>query len=187
MPGSAYGSLFDIAEEQLGYVTTAQAEAAGVSRPALSKMVSRGVLQRMDTGVYRLVQYPPSPLELFMEAVLWPYGMRGVISHESALSLYELSDVNPSKIHITVPSGFRIQRSVPSVYVIHHQVLEEHEVTTHRGIDVTTVPRAIRDCNDSGLGADLTSQAVKDALREGYLASNQASRLYRELGLGEDP
>lgn len=186
MPGSAYEALFEVAEEQLGYVTTAQAERAGVSRAALSKMVSRRVLQRMDTSVYRLVQYPPSPLEPFMEAILWPYGKRGVISHESALSLFELSDANPSKIHITLPAGFRIQRSVPSVYQIHQELLEEHEVTTHRGIDVTTVERTIRDCKESGLGAGLIKQAFNDALREGYLNSTQAARLRRELGLAGD-
>ncbi len=35
-------------------------------------------------------------------AVSWTLG-RGVISHESALALHALADVNPSRIHLTVP------------------------------------------------------------------------------------
>ncbi len=40
-----------------------------------------------------------------MEATLWPRGAHGALSHETALDLYGLSDVNPAKIHITVPHG----------------------------------------------------------------------------------
>lgn len=38
----------------------------------------------------------------FAAAVAWSLG-RGVISHESALVLHELADVNSLRIHLTVP------------------------------------------------------------------------------------
>ena len=45
------------------------------------------------------------------DLVLWSRNraeeIEGVCSHQSALSLYELSDLNPSKIHIAVPTDFR--------------------------------------------------------------------------------
>jgi hypothetical protein len=39
----------------------------------------------------------------------------GVFSHHTALSLHELSDVNPSKLEITVPSSFRRGVAIPKV------------------------------------------------------------------------
>ncbi len=41
-----------------------------------------------------------------MEAALWADGP-GVISHESALLLWGLADVNPRLIHLTVPPPYR--------------------------------------------------------------------------------
>jgi predicted transcriptional regulator of viral defense system len=40
--------------------------------------------------------------------------VRGTISHESALALYGLSDVSPSKVHITLPPALRIRRTPPA-------------------------------------------------------------------------
>ena len=57
-----------------------------------------------------------------MEAALWPgRGMRGVLSHETALDLYALSDVNPARIDITLPRAYRIRRDVPAAYRVHHE------------------------------------------------------------------
>jgi hypothetical protein len=46
-------------------------------------------------------------LDQYMEATPWPGG-RGVISHDTALAMYELSDVNPSKMsHLSEKIGRR--------------------------------------------------------------------------------
>jgi predicted transcriptional regulator of viral defense system len=44
-----------------------------------------------------------------MLAALWPAG-RGVLSHDTALELHELCDVNPEKIHLTVPADYQPRR-----------------------------------------------------------------------------
>lgn len=102
--------LYRIAEDQLGYFTTAQAAEAGVDRRVVAAMVKRGTLERTSRGVYRIVNFPPSELSEYIEAALWPHGTTGVVSHESALRLYDLGDVNPSKVHITLPRAFRVRR-----------------------------------------------------------------------------
>src|SRR5687767_12193670 len=103
MPGSAYVAIYEIAEEQNGYVTAAQAAAVSVGKGTLAKMARRGVLERVSWGVYRLSRFPSSPLDQYVEASLWPLSTRGVVSHESALAVFGLSDVSPAKIHVTVP------------------------------------------------------------------------------------
>lgn len=146
MPGSEYEKVLDIAAEQHGYVTTSQARERGVSGNALRMMADCGTLERVSWGVYRVPTFPPSPYAEYMEASLWPAGVRGVISHESALALYGLSDVSPSAIHITVPRSFRIRRDVPDHLVVHHAKLEDEELTLFEGIPTTTTRRTIEDC-----------------------------------------
>jgi predicted transcriptional regulator of viral defense system len=42
-----------------------------------------------------------------------------VYSHHTALSLYDLSDLNPSKLHMTVPMDFRRNSEIPGILVLH--------------------------------------------------------------------
>jgi predicted transcriptional regulator of viral defense system len=126
---------------------------------------------------------PPSEWDSYMEAALWPRGTRGVISHESALDLYDLSDVNPAKIHLTVPRHHRIRREVPAAYVVHHEDLRSDEVTLYEGIPVVTAERAIRELHDAHLGRHLIAQAIEDGNRKGLLTKRDWTRLRSELGI----
>jgi predicted transcriptional regulator of viral defense system len=177
MPGSAYEKVMEIASEQFGYVTTSQARERGVTDNALRMMARRGTLERVSWGVYRLPTFPASPYAEYMEASLWPAGVRGVISHESALALRGLSDVSPSRIHITVPKTFRIRRGVPAHLEVHHGDLGGEEVQIIEGIPTTTVRRTIEDCEGAHVGPALLRQAIDDAEREGYLPPDEAAQL----------
>ncbi|MBI4789282.1 MAG: type IV toxin-antitoxin system AbiEi family antitoxin domain-containing protein [Chloroflexi bacterium] len=94
--------LYPIAEQQAGYFTSQQALAAGLSQPLLSYYTRTGQLVRIKRGIYRLAQFPEMPYaDLF---VAWlQTGNESVISHDSALVVYGLSDVLSSEIHITAP------------------------------------------------------------------------------------
>lgn len=181
MPGSQYEKVLGIATEQHGYVTTTQARERGVSGNTLRMMAKRGTLERVHRGVYRLPTFPPSQHAEYMEASLWPAGTRGVISHESALALYRLSDVSPSAIHITVPTGFRIRRQVPAYLAVHHAELHEDDIGLFEDIPITRVRRTINDCHRAHLGPALLRQALDDAEREGYLSADEAAALRREV------
>jgi predicted transcriptional regulator of viral defense system len=187
LPGSAYNTIYELAADQSGYVTTSQAGTWGISKETLAKMAARGVLERVSWGVYRLVQFPISEAGQYVEASLWPLSVRGTISHESALALYGLSDVNPAKIHITVPRRSRIQREVPRTLVIHRADLSAADTRLLEGIPITTPERAIRDCHAAHLGPALVHQAIRDGRRTGHLRTTQATALERELlGTGND-
>ena len=110
-----------------------------------------------------------------------PAGVRGVISHESALALHQISDVNPSKIHITVPGVFRVRRRIPDHLVVHHAELREEEVEWAGSIPVTTPERTILDCSAAHLGPELIRQAIDDGEQNGLLRSRTAAALRREL------
>jgi predicted transcriptional regulator of viral defense system len=181
MPGAAQIRVNELAAEQNGYVTAAQAGRAGITRHALNKMRARGTLERVSHGLYRLVHFPASPLDQYMEATLWPAPARAVVSHETALSIYGLSDVNPARIHITLSRRWRLRRQVPKYLEIHRLDLGENDVNIYEGIAVTTPERTIRDCHAAHLGAALIRQAIVDGRRSGHLRVRQAQKLEREL------
>jgi predicted transcriptional regulator of viral defense system len=174
MPGSEYEKVMDLAADQFGYVSTSQAVARGVSNNALRMMATRGVLERVSWGVYRVPTFPASPLAEYTEASLWPAGVPGVVSHESALAIRDLSDVNPARVHITLPRGFRVRRKVPGHLTIHNAELSEDEIDLVEGIPTTTVRRTIEDCHRAKLGPTLLRQAIDEAQREGYLEQTDA-------------
>jgi predicted transcriptional regulator of viral defense system len=178
-------TLYELAEGQAGYFTAAQARLAGLHPVRLVQLENTEDIERLSRGVYRLARYPISPFGQYMEASLWPQvrrpEMRGTISHESALAMYGLSDVSPGKMHITLPSGLRIRRASPRHLVIHHADLDPTDVQVVEGIPVTTAERAIRDVQAAHLGAAPVRQAIEDGRRTGYLSTDQAKRLKREL------
>jgi predicted transcriptional regulator of viral defense system len=111
-----------------------------------------------------------------MEAVLWA-GRRGVLSHETALDLHELCDVNPSAIHLTVPNGFRTRKEVPKIYRLHRFDLNPVEIGWHEGIPIVIPERAILDGIAQGLGWQLIDQSIKTARARGLITKPAADRL----------
>jgi predicted transcriptional regulator of viral defense system len=184
VPGVVFTELAEVANEQYGFLTPEDARELGIDPINLVRMFQRGHLERRSTGVYRMRLTPPSPLDVYMEATLWPgRGVRGVLSGETALELYELSDVNPAKIEITVPRAHRIRREVPATYRVHHEDLPESDVTSFEGIPIVTPARAIRQAHASHVGPALVGQAIDHGERNGRLTRRKADELRRELGV----
>jgi hypothetical protein len=93
-----------------------------------------------------------------------------VYSHETALALRDLSDVNPAKLHMTVPPGFRRNSPTPAVLVMHKCTLPPVEIVRERGYALTRPMRAILDCAAEGdADSDLLRQALDQGLRRGLI------------------
>jgi predicted transcriptional regulator of viral defense system len=183
-------TLYELAEAQAGYFTAAQARDAGLLQIRLAQLHARGDVERITRGVYRLTRFPISPLGQYMEAALWPQVRRpdahGVISHESALAIYGLSDASPAKVHLTLPTALRIRRTPPKHLVIHYADLDPADEQQFEGVPITTPARAIRDVHATHLGPALVRQAILDGRRTGHLTLREADVLEREL-LGTKP
>lgn len=183
MPGRIYSKLVEIANDNHGFITPDDARGAGVDPMNLVRMAERGQLERRGNALYRFPLTPPGPLDAHMEAALWPRGVDGVISHESALDLYELSDVNPHRIHITVPRAHRIRRKVPAAFRIHHEDLRADDIGRFEGIPVVTPEHAIRQAHEAKLGPALLAQAIDHGEQNGRLTLRQARKLRKEIGV----
>ncbi|MCL2770678.1 MAG: type IV toxin-antitoxin system AbiEi family antitoxin domain-containing protein [Solirubrobacterales bacterium] len=183
MPTDRFARLAELAADQHGLFALRDARAVGYTNNTVAQLARRGRLERVSQGVYRIPFLPGGRLAAYMEAVLWPAGVRGVLSRTTALDLWEVSDVNPRRIHVTVPRAHRPQRAVPAAYVIHREDLQKWETAQIEGISVVTLERAIRECAAEHLGADLLEQAMRNGRARGLLSAEQAEALTRELGL----
>lgn len=166
--------LFEIAESQQGYFTFQQAITAGFSDKNHAYHIKTGDWVKVFRGIYRLAKYPVGERE---ELVLWFLWSRnrlnipqGVYSHYTALDLYDLSDNMPSKLHMTVPLGFRRMAKIPEILVLHRVNLQTDEIVMKQGYKVTTPLRTLIDViKDGVLAEDLLLQAVQDAKKKGLI------------------
>ncbi|OGW82279.1 MAG: hypothetical protein A3G33_11245 [Omnitrophica bacterium RIFCSPLOWO2_12_FULL_44_17] len=167
--------LIEYANEQGGYFTAKQAVKAGYSYRLHSYHVQTGRWIKIERGVFRLKSYPPSEREDFIRWTLWSRNQKDepqiVASHETALAIHEISDVNPSKYHFIVPPGFR--KKVPDSVILHRTVLKPEEVEKREGFFVTTPVRTLKDAAESHLSLDELRKAIQDALTRGLIMLKQ--------------
>ncbi|WP_263369006.1 type IV toxin-antitoxin system AbiEi family antitoxin domain-containing protein [Edaphobacter dinghuensis] len=181
MPSTRMDELYALAEMRDGLLTSQEARAAGIADSVLVRLAQRGRLERVSRGVYRISHYPADRLAQYREAVLWAQASGGpasvLISHETALLLYGISDVNPARIHITVPVTARLRRERPKWITIHHAGITPGEINEYEGIPVTSVERTIVDVLQSTKRVDVARQAIADATKKGLLKPADAKGL----------
>lgn len=177
-----WDGLFDVAQAQSGYFTTAQAARSGYSRPLLHKYLATGRMTRVRRGVYRLVHFPVSEHEDLVVLWLWAEQL-GVFSHETALALHDLSDALPGKVHMSVPSAWHRRRlRVPAGLVLHYADLGDSDRSSYSAVPVTTPLRTLRDCIEAEVAHDLVRQGILQARRRGIVSAKDETRLLAALG-----
>jgi len=169
--------LREVALDQHGLVTTAQAGQEGVSYAELSTMVARDRLERVAHGVYRVPQVP----QTYQLAVLWTGVPEACLSHDTALAAWSISDINPDGIHLAVARDRRIRRAGGERYVIHYEDVDARNVTWWQGIRTVDVPTAIGQGIASGVPTYLIRQALDRAGRTSRLPAVDRERLTKEL------
>ena len=162
-PKPNYDHLYDIAENQAGYFVARQARLAGFNWERLSSNVRTGLFLRITRGIYRLSRFPGSPYEDIVVAWL-STGQKGVVSHDSALSMYDLTDIIPDKIHIIVPRTSSHRRKGIRQ---HTNQVSADEITQREGLPITTVARTISDVASNGLSEEFVVQAIQEGLQRG--------------------
>ncbi|WP_437924924.1 hypothetical protein WMF37_38755 [Sorangium sp. So ce291] len=168
--------LYDVVSAQAGYFTLAQAVEAGFV--AATQVETELRVERCGGDVFRLVQFPPSEHEDLV--ILWlQTEKQGVFSHDTALALHQLSDILPSRRHVTVPSGWeppsnaRLDRGT----VLHHAEVGPSEIAWMSPIPLTKPLRTIRDCIEKGVSPEIIEQAISEALARGMITQTEVQDL----------
>lgn len=173
MTAPCWDRLYEVASSQDGYFTTAQAADVGYSPQLLVHYLRTNKLTRLQRGIYRLVHFPPGEHEELTLAWLWSE-QQGVISHQTALSLLELSDVLPSKVHVTLPLAWKTRRlRVPSGVEIHHGNVPKNERTWFGPVPITKARRSLFDSAREGLSPEFVKQATRQALKRGLVTKQE--------------
>lgn len=178
-------TLRELAAEQEGLFTARDAQAAGVPRAMVVQLAHRGRLDRISQGLYRFPNWPTTRLQQYHEAVLWPRAHReleyALVSHDSALELYNLTNLNPGVIHVTLPPKTRIQRHRPAWLRLHFADVDEADRAWEQGVPIVSLPRAIEDI---GLvhGRDVVHRAVGEARERRLIREDELRRLADKFG-----
>lgn len=163
-----------VLQAQQGYFTTKQAIAAGYSSATHNYHVSTGAWLREYRGIYRLAQFPYSPDGQYVLWSLWSRNReeipQGFFSHQTALSIHELSDIMPAKLHLTVPPGFRRNSATPKILHLHRAALSDLDIEQRQGFRVVRPLRAITDLlKESTVSKDHLRLALQQASARGLI------------------
>ncbi len=158
--------LYEFAVSQGGYFTAAQARAAGYPKQLQYYHVQRGNWVREDRGIYRLWEWPASYHEDLIRWSLWTRKV-GVISHQTAMAVHEISDILPAKISMIVPPGFR--KKAPAGIILYRDHLSPHEIEQREGFRVTTPLRTLTDAARVAVDIERLSAGIRDAVHKGLV------------------
>lgn len=180
----------DLAAQQWGLLTAAQARSAGVESFMLSRLVDQGFLMRVRHGVYAASSAPWSPvLEiraqwLALEPKVMAADRRNedknavIVSHETAAELHGIGDLPNDAITFTTPQ--RRQTKQTDVR-FHTATLGPNEVVYLDGLPVTTVARTVLDLTRAGHEPGHLSDMITDALAGGVVTKGELAAALGEV------
>ena len=144
-------SIARYAAEQQGMVTWSQLRTAGLSRDAITAHLEAGWLVRRHRAVYQLGAFGgPCGDEL---AALLACGAHAVISHWSAVFVFELGPRRGRQVDVILAEGFARRR--PGIRPHRATTLPPCDAVVKHGLRVTTPARTL---------LDLAAEAPRDVL-----------------------
>lgn len=172
--------LYEIASGQGGYFTAQQANAVGYYNRLQHFHRKRGNWLAIDRGIFRLRNFPNNDWEDYIHWFLWSRNKRGdpqaAISHHTAAAFHEMGDFMPSKIHLTVPAGFR-RRKTPGILILHKEALRPEDIQLVGGFKITNPFRTLQDLKKVHAEPDHLQRAIEDAARCGLIRRDQRDQL----------
>lgn len=164
---SHFDDIYEIAADNYGLITVAEARNAGVTKTELSRWVANGRLERRGRGVYKLVKYIPTELDAYAEAVVL-VGDGSFLIGDAVLAMHGLALVNPKRLRVGTPE--RIRKRLPEW--VAPVTVKGKARTQYEGIPSQTVAEAILDCRGRVMPERLRS-AANDARKRGLMTESE--------------
>jgi len=167
----AFEKVYALLKARDGYLTTKEARENGIENKTLQRMSDRGLIERVAHGLYVGTDVFPDPF--FVAQYRCP---KGVFSNETALFLHDLSDRDPLRLMMTIPSGWNTKLLTDDDILFFYSspkkmTLGIYETVTPSGMKVKTydVERTLCDClkNIDKLDRDLVLTALKRYTKSG--------------------
>lgn len=175
---SYYEDIYEIAADNYGLVTTAQANEVGATNKDLLRYVKSGRLDRLGRGVYRITHYTPVPNDPYAESVAL-VGDGAYLYGESVIAMHGLAPTNPARIFVATPK--RVRKGLPDGLIVKRRA-DVGDVTSYEGIPSQSIPAAIIACEPTMLPERL-EQATHRAADLGLITNEEEDDLMKELAL----
>lgn len=153
-----------------GPVRARDLDAAGIPRATLKRLCDRGVLERVDRGLYRLVEAPVTEQTTLAEvAKRVPHG---IICLLSALQVHGMTTESPHAVWVLIDRRARTPRlSYPQLEVVRASgPAREHGIETRVfdgvAVQITTPAKTVADCFRfrRHVGLEVALSALRDYL-----------------------
>ena len=169
-----FDDIYEIAADNYGLVTFAEAREAGATGGELGRWVAQGRLERRGRGTYRLVRRTPTPYDRYAEAVAL-VGPGSTVWGDSVLAMLGLTYENLPVVYVA--PARRVRRALPAwVELVGGRVGER---ASYEGVPCQALPEAIRACRGHVLPERL-AEAVRDARARGLITRAEAAGLEGE-------
>ncbi|MDO4808240.1 MAG: type IV toxin-antitoxin system AbiEi family antitoxin domain-containing protein [Coriobacteriales bacterium] len=174
---SYYDDIYEHAVDNHYLVTTADAEDLGIPVVELGKLSSRGRLERLGNGVYRLARHVPSEADPYAVAVA-RVGRDAYLWGESVVELLGLAPTTPGRVWVATPH--RVRKALPEGVVV-VRAGGQGPLDSYDGVPGQRVADAIRACAGRIMPERLRDAMVKGR-KLGYVTAREERRLMEEMG-----
>lgn len=170
--------LADLAVQQWGMFTTAQAHTRGISRLQLARLNAAGAIERVVHGIYRECGVPTEELDALratwlslspsvtVDARLVDPATDFVISGLSATQVHGFGDWYVPALEFSSPQRKQSQRKLVK---FRHRTLSSMSVTIVDGLPVTTLEQTIVDLLTQSEDFSNVARAFADLIRDGRI------------------
>ncbi|HBC3964846.1 TPA: type IV toxin-antitoxin system AbiEi family antitoxin domain-containing protein [Vibrio parahaemolyticus] len=160
--------------KELSIFTTSDAAQLGITRAALGRAVEKGLLEKLQRGLYGYIGRKESEMQSF--SVVSARAKNGIICLLSALRYHNLTTQAPFQIWLCIKKGDRAPRvEYLKIQIIRSRDTEEFGVISTKidGVPVlvTDIERTIVECFKfrNKIGVDVAIEALTEAQRANKL------------------
>lgn len=169
--------LFELAQEQHGYVSTNDARRLGIPTVELRKLAHRGKIENIYRGIYQFPQLSGSKNENYLLAIL-SVAENAYLTGYSVLAFHDLAQVNPRKIR--VGTNQRVRREIPDQIHVTTDYLQDSDIEVWDGVRSTRVARAIIDSKGIVM-TDRLLGALTKAIELGLVTGSEETQVRTAL------
>lgn len=173
-----YDDIYELAADNFGVVTSTEARKMHVSNLELVKLASRGKLERIGHGVYKLKRFVPTQYDPYAEAIAL-VGADAYLFGESVIELLRLAPTNPAWIRVATAK--RVRKNLPEYLQVVHRIHGD-PIAYYEGIRCQRLDGAITSCLKTMMPERLEA-AAHEAKRIGLVTIETETSILRELGI----
>lgn len=160
--------VLKIMKNNKGIITSSQIENYGIPRVYLSKMIEKGIIERIDRGIYVTKDFEYDEYYLFQ--LKYP---KTVYSYNTALYFYGVTERTPIKMDVSISKDYNPHRfkDIVNVYRINDELfnLGIVEKKSPQGMKVRTynLERTVCDIikDKDSIDIEIRNKAIKKAIK----------------------